>query len=307
MAIVQDIVYKARALLDIYTNKGVIIGDVQDLEFKAILYADMGQKELYKVGRIQKTIEFSRKPPSNELGYISNFNIYESKGEDKYLPDEYGIVAKAYHLSADLTHTVVIQEYESGTWQDLITLNGVAETALVDYKANITPTTLGNKIRIKFVGGTYYHYSNIALFNIEFQNDDSVPSYKPWIELEMPSDFRGIESVITEDDNRQYAQASNYKFEQPDRFYYNYYFTGDMRIIYNPIPVKITSLDQELEIDDIAADALAFYIASWLAPYENQSMTNPLFQKFEDLKLEASGIEPVSEEEIADVYGFGGW
>ncbi len=306
--LVQDIVYKARALLDAYTEDGIIIAadELADFQASALLHADSGQKELYKVGRIEKTIAFSNKPIGNELGYISNFDVYENVGDDIYLPpDGNGVTAKSYHISADLTHTVIIQELESGTWTDLVTLTGTAETALKDYKGNLSLTTPGNKVRIKLVGGTYYHYSNIALFNVAFQNDESVPSYKPWVELTMPSDFRGIDAVVEEYPSRQYTQSSTYKFEKPDRFYYNYYYQGDLRIIYKPIPTQITSLDQELEIDDIAAEALAFYIASWLAPYENQSLANPLFQKFAELKVEASQEQPVSEEFIGDFYG--GW
>ena len=303
--LVQDIVYKARALLDAYTEDGIVIAadELADFQASAILHADSGQKELYKVGRIEKTIEFSNRPIANELGYISNFDIYENTGDDQYLPSSGGVPAKSYHISADLTHTVVIQELESGTWQDLITLSGTSETALKDYKGNLTLTTAGNLVRFKLVGGTYYHYSNMALFNVRFQDDESVPSYKPWVELTLPADFRTIDSVVEEYPQRQYGQSSTYKFEKPNRFYYNYYYQGDLRIIYKPIPTRITSLDQELEIDDIAAEALAFYIASWLAPYENQSLANPLFQKFAELKVEASQEQPVSEEFIGDFYG----
>ena len=305
MSTVQDVVYKARALLDAYTEDGIIIAaeDLADFQASAILHADAGQKELYKVGRIEKTIEFSNRPIENKLGYISNFDVYENTGDDIYLPNSNGVEAKSYHISADLTHTIIIQEYEANVWTDLVTLTGMTETGLKDYKGNLTPTTAGNLIRFKLVGGTYYHYSNCALFNIRFQDDNSVPSYKPWVEYTLPDDFRTIDAVVEEYPSRQYAQSSTYKFEKPNRFYYNYYYQGDLRIIYKPIPAKLTSLTQELEIDDIAAEALAFYIASWLAPYENQSLTNPLFQKFMELKVEASQEQPVSEEIIGNVYG----
>jgi hypothetical protein len=302
--LVQDIVYKARALLDAYTEDGIVIAadELADFQASAILHADSGQKELYKVGRIEKTIEFSNRPIANELGYISNFDIYENTGDDLYLPSSGGVPAKSYHISADLTHTVVVQELENGIWQDLITLIGTSETALKDYKGNLTLTTAGNLVRFKLVGGTYYHYSNMALFNVRFQDDASVPSYKPWVELEMPSDFRVLDAVV-KIEGVEYNQSSTYKFENPDRLYYDYYFKGTMKIIHKPIPTQITSLTQELEIDDIAAEALAFYIASWLAPYENQSLANPLFQKFAELKVEASQEQPVSEEFIGDFYG----
>lgn len=305
--LVSDIIFDARALLDSYTEDGSNIpaGELLDFTASCVRFADMGQKELYKVGRFEKTIELSNYPVMNKLGLTNGFKILEFKGEDKYFPNEDGMEdIKSYYVEADRTHTIIIQELQNNVWQDLITHDGV-KLDMTPYKGNITVTTPGNKIRLKITGTSYYRYMNVALFDLTFQDDEDVPEYTPWVLKTLPADFKSIDMVVEEFPERQYSQSATYKFEKPNRFYFNYYYEGMIRIIYKPIPITITSETQVLEVDDIVAKALSFYVASWISPYENQSMTNPLFQKFEELKIEASTPEPVSEETITNVYNWG--
>jgi len=303
--LVSDIILDARALLDSYTEDGSVIpaGELLDFTASCVRFADMGQKELYKVGRFEKTIELSSYPVENELGHMSNFEIIEFTGTDQYYPDEDGLEGiNAYYVEADRTHEVIIQELEGGAWQDLITNSGV-KADMTAYKGNITPTTIGNKIRLKLTGSSYYRCRNRALYEPIFEDDDDVPEYSPWVLQTLPADFKALDMVVQEFPKRQYDQSAPYKFEKPNRLYFNYSFKGMIRIIYKPIPVTIIAETQTLEIDDVVAKALAFYVASWISPYENQSMTNPFFQKFEELRIEASEVGPATEETISNVYG----
>ena len=303
---VQNIIDDAKALLGTYTDDGVVIAasDVPDFAPSCVRFADMGQKELFGKGRIQKTVELVNSPIKNELGLLSNFDVVEFLGEDVYFPPTGGVDAKSYYVEADNTHTIVIEELESGTWQTLTTTTATV-TSMTAYKANITPTTVGNKIRLKLTGTTFYRCINRAFYDVAFQADADIPKYQPWVELDLPSDFKSLDSVVEEYESRQYSESSTYKFENPNRFYYDYYFKGKLRIIYNPIPTTLTAVTDTLEIDDVVAKALAFYVASWISPYENQSMTNPLFQKYEELKLEAMAVEPATEEDIQNVSSTG--
>ena len=301
---VQDIIYDARTLLDTYTEGGIVISDdeLTDLTASCLRLADMGQKELYKVGRFEKTVEINNFPVKNELGLLTGFNILEYKGSDQFYPDEQGIAGvNSYYVEADSTHTIEIQELEGGAWSTLVTHSGV-KLPMTAYKGNLSVTTPNNKIRMKMSGTSYYRHQNRALYAYIFQDDEDVPTYNAWIEYKMPADFKAIDAVVEEFPDRQYSQAANYKFEKPNRFYYNYYFEGNIRVIYKAVPVTITSLAQELDIDDIVAKALSFYVAAWISPYENTTITNTLLQKFEELKIEASSKEPASEEIIDNVY-----
>jgi len=305
---VQDILYKARALLDIYTDEGIIVpaddDAILDNEAKMILFIDMGQKELYRTGQLYSTLEFANKPIDPVDGRFSGFEMVEFVGDAQYYPDENGTdEAKSYYIEADQTHTIEIQEFEGGSWSTLITHNGVALVPFTPYKGNITVSTTGNKVRMKVSGTTYFRHINRAFYPYQFV---TVPDYRPWVKRQMPSDFRLLEAIVEEFPVRQYQKAANYKWEEPNDFYYNYYFEGNFRIKYKPVPITITASTNVLEIDDITAEALAFYAASWVAPYENQSMTNPLFQKFTELKLESVIEQPSGEESIIDIYSTGG-
>lgn len=303
--ILNDVILDALAILDDYSEDGVVTpqAEREDETLAAIRFADMGQKELYKIGRAQKTINIVNKPVKNAMGLFSNFDIVEFTGTDQYYPSEAGLPnIKSYYLEADMTHTAVIQELEGGVWTDLVT-HSATVTSMTAYKANITPTTAGNYIRIKFTGTTYYRHVNRALYEYAFNSDANVPDYTPWVKYDLPGDFKAIDMVVEEFPSRQYNYSATYKFEQPDRFYYNYYFDGEIRIIYKPIPATLTSVDDVLQIDDVVAKALSFYVASWLSPYSNQSLTNPLFQKYLELKVENTVKDPMSEEAIVDVYG----
>lgn len=304
MTTVEEIILDARAFLDNYTEDGVIISDeeVSDLIASGIRFANIGQRELHKVGLIQQTYEFTNIPIKNVLGDGANFELAEFTGTDKYLPNESGVAAKSYNLEANATHTIVIQELESSVWTDLITLSGVS-LDMTRYAGNITPTTEGNLIRIKFSGSSYYRYTNVALFEYLFQSDDDVPVYAKYVKRDMPENFKQLVEVNVQNENRNYISNSVYLFEKPNKFYYDYYFNGRIRIVYNPIPSKITSKDDILDLDDVTATILSYYVASWIAPYENQSMTNPLFQKYAELKAEAMQGDPVSQEDIHDEYG----
>lgn len=303
---VQEVLYDARALLDEYTDDGVVIStdDLPDLMSAGLRFVNMGQKELYGIGRIQKTIELTCKPVTNALG--SEFEFVEFTGEDQYYPNESGVAnIKSYYLEADRTHTVYIEEHESGVWSVLKTLSATGSD-LVTYKGNLTPTTTGNSVRIRFSGSTYYMHINRALYEYAFMSDEAVPDYTPWVEYELPSDFRMMDVVVKEESINTYGYAC-YKLEQPNRFYYDREFDGKLRIIYKPVPTKVTAVTDLLEIDDIVAEALSFYVASWLAPSQKQSLTNTLFQKYLELRLEYESPEAVSEESIIDDYNeYGG-
>src|SRR5665648_1174324 len=68
---VRNLFLKARALLDEYSDDGVLIpeSEVIDMMGKSILLADMAQKELHKIGKLYNTFEFANKPAPNPVSY----------------------------------------------------------------------------------------------------------------------------------------------------------------------------------------------------------------------------------------------
>jgi hypothetical protein len=304
---VRDLFSKARALLNIYTEDGIQKpeDDYIDLMEKAVPLADMAQRELFKIGKLYAVYEFDCKPHQNLLGMFNNFNAVDFVGIPQYYPNETGIAgAKAYYFEVTRdTAVVTIEENQGGTWVALTTptiTSGI--TSYTGFRGIITPTSSTNPIRMKFNGTTHYRHINRCLFSTPFTVAD-VPEYAPWVTKIMPDNFRTIDACIEEYPERQYANAINYKKEGFKTLKINYFFEGKFRVIYKPIPVAITDIDQELEIDDITAQAVVYYIAARLAPFKKKELVQYFEDKFMELKVESSQDTPVSTSDIIDVYG----
>lgn len=302
----QDIFYDVRALLDEFSDEGIITpdADVADLNAKSIRFIDMAQKELYKSGKLYKKFEITNTAYENALGRTSNFNMVEYTGTPQYYP-EAGVVARAYYFEVDGEGTVTVQEQHGGAWVDLITVtvpNTV--TSMTAYKGVITPSTAGNLIRLKFGGTYYYKHQNRCLFTAPF-SASRVPDYRPWIKVEMPADFRAVDSIVNEYPERQYAQVLTHKWEGFRDMYINYFYEGTVRVVYKPVPTTVTAMTQTLEIDDITAKAIAYYVAARLAPFENTSLVNFFEQKYMEMKVDSFIGMPTSIEDIVDCYGAG--
>jgi hypothetical protein len=119
----------------------------------------------------------------------------------------------------------------------------------------------------------------------------------------MPSDFKSVDEVIQEvlDD---YSQKANYKWEGKNRLYMDYFFKGNLRIVYRPIPNVITLLTDTLQLDDVTARmVLPYGLAAHLMLEENAATAAYFNSRYEELKREATKRPPASIETITDVYG----
>jgi len=310
---VRNLFLKARVLLDEYSDDGVIIpeAEVIDMQTKSILLCDMAQKELHKIGKLYDTFEFTNKPAPNLLGSYSNFDLVDFIGTTQYYPDESGIAgATAYYIESDGdnsgTNKMEIEENQSGVWTVLNTVTFPASiTVLTAYKGLITPVASTNAMRMKLSGTTHYRHINRCLYSYPFAST-KIPDYRPWIEVTMPANFQCRDQVIEETATRQYVNSVSYKWEGWKSLYINYYFEGNVRVVYKPVPVTLTTIDDVLEIDDITAQGIVYYIAARLAPFENKELVNFFEGKFGELKLENTRVQPSTEEQIIDVYS-GTW
>lgn len=299
MTTVSKIILDVRALLDEYTKNGTPLPDdkVADLQASAIRFIDLAQKELYKTGNLYKKYEFTQKNPDNLLGKNA-FEIHEFVGEDYYTSE---VVARSYYFEADDEGTCVIEELNSGTWVTNTTLTLSSNTKMNAYKGLITPLTVGNKMRLKFTGTTYYKFQNIALFSEPFKAS-RIPSFKSFVPYSMPSDFRLVDFVVEEYPIGNYVKSSSYKWEGFNEILIDYFYEGTIRVLYKYVPTTITSANDVLEVDDIAALAIVYYVAAKIAPHEMAELTSFFEQKYNELKGEAYMPKPSVEQEIIDIY-----
>lgn len=304
---VRDLFDKARALLNIYTEEGVQKPELDyiDLMTKAVPLADMAQKRLYKTGKLYNTLEMYHKPYANLLGKEPSYKTEDFTGTPIYLPNEEGIEgAKAYSFEVDGASTWTIKENQEGVWVTIKTIIiSSAITSLTLYKGTLA-TVGNNPVRIEITGTTHFRYANVCLFAEPFAID-KVPSYRPYFKVTMPDNFRSTDQITEESPIKAYGKSATYKWEAFKDLYINYNYEGNIRVIYKPVPTTLTSIDDFLEIDDITAQGIVFYIAARLAPFKKKELVQFFEDEFQEWQA-ASRDTQSSEQEIIDVYGLGG-
>lgn len=300
---VQEMLYDIRSLIDEYNEDGTVIpqADVATIETNAIRFINMARREAYKLLKTYNTFEYANKPYPNLLGLMSNFDIKEFIGVDQNYPENGVEGAKAYYFEVDNDATVYIEE-NNGGWSviDTITVTGV--TSLTGYKGLISSNY---PVRLRFSGSTFYRHTNRCLFSYPFKST-SIPDYRPWVKVDMPSDFGEVDEIVEEVPVRQYQNAANYKWEGFNSLYVNYYYEGNIRVVYKVIPTDVTALTDVVTLNNpIAYEFIIAYAAARVATSENQKLVQYYEDKSNELKFEATRMQPASEESIQDVY-FGG-
>lgn len=305
-------------LMDERTDAGTLINsDVVSYRVKTYNILNLLQAELLKQGSIYSEYSISNKPFKNELGYRAGFEVEEFIGTDKSF--EANSIAKAYYFEADNIGTVYIEDY-TGSWNTLATVSTTASSnGFIAYKGVVTPTSGATKSRIRFSGTNYYRNVNRALFNIPFLSNSDVPDYRPWVKKTMPTDFKSVDQIVSEyvdySNNviGQYTKDASYKWEGRNNLYIDYYFDGNIRITYQPVPSLLTfsgtgdssaDLNQTLLVDDITARTILPYgLAAHLLLTENSASAAFFNQRFEELKFAGTRQQAASAEQIFNMYG----
>lgn len=121
-----------------------------------------------------------------------------------------------------------------------------------------------------------------------------------WAEVALPSDLDTIEKVVLSDnpDRRllYYKEAGN--------IYVKYGNPATFRVVYNAIPPTITSLDDELVLDDLTLNAMSYGLAKKFIEVEQDDFLTSIFSReYEKHSAFASKRNPVSIEKMTNMYG----
>lgn len=259
------------------------------------------QFELIKQGDIFSTHEISNKPIENLLGYKSNFDITDFTGTE--LTYEGQGSAQAYYFEVDNDCTVYVEDYTNG-WNTLTTITPTpTASGFTAYSGVVTPTSGATKSRLRFTGSYYFKTVNRALFDVPFASASDVPDYRPWVKKQMPTDFNSVDEIIKEEE-RSYSQDASYKWEGKRDLYMDYYYDGNIRIVYRPVPSVVTALTDTLQVDDVTARTILPYgLAAHLLIEENPTSAGFFQQRYEELRSKAMMKHPASDEGITNVYG----
>jgi hypothetical protein len=304
---VENILIRALALIDELTTTGTRdTTKTADYAGKTPALVNMYQKELLRTSDLCDIYEVARKPINNELGegftyeeYLATESIYEANKP-----------AYAYYFESDSNSGVAYIEDYNGGWNTLATVVMSNTTdGFIAYKGRVPPTAGATKSRIRFTGSYYYRTVNRALFNVPFESGKN-PDYGAYVKITLPTDTKYIESVKLEYENKQYSNDDMYKIERNGNLQYLYVayeFEGKIRVEYKPIPTAITSLTDNLQIDDMTADLIAYKLAStFMLSEQNIDACDRLKNDYDNLKREANRKQPIGATEIVDYYGVKG-
>lgn len=303
----QEVFDIAMDLIDERLDDGTIsASDTLSYNVKTPGILTLLQSELIKQGDIFSTHQISNKPVTNILGYRSNFDVVAFEGDE--ITYECPEVAKAYYFELDKDATVYIEDYTT-VWNVLATITAApTASGFTAYSGIVIPTSGATKSRIRLGGSYYYRIVNRALFGVPLAAVGDIPVYRPWVLKQMPSDFKSVNEIVNEE-NDSYSRSAGYKWEGRRDLYMDYYFDGNIRIIYRPIPTILTALTDSMQVDDITARTVIPYgLAAHLMISENPAVASYFNGRFEELKKDSDKKPPSSAEQIINVYcGFEGY
>ncbi len=306
---------RAISIIDELSDTGTV-SDSQIKEYKnrAPYLLDMFQKEVAKSGDLFKTFEVSCMRKKNLLG---DLNQYGTIKENNGITEEFSAIgAYCFYLETDGDCTVSFTENGSPISGKYI-FNGGHETDFVG-TINITVpngttsflpikgilNASGGNVTMAISGTYYFKHNNRALCDKKYKSSLQVPDFKPWYKIKMPDDFKSRKQIVNEFSPWMYEEGGNHRWEGNNELYVLFSYEGIIRIKYIPIPAEITSLDQELEIDDITAQAGAYYLAEHFAMADqNDGLVSLCKSKYKELKAESMIKTPLTPTEIIDVYG----
>jgi hypothetical protein len=125
-----------------------------------------------------------------------------------------------------------------------------------------------------------------------------------WTLITMPSDFKNLDQIISIENDINISIIGSYRWEKPNLLYIHPDFIGTVRVVYKPIPTQITSLSDDLTLDNMdAVTMLTHYLASYLLLEENPTLSNYFLQRYQEMK---GGIKLNSKAfmPIQDMYGY---
>ena len=320
MTTAKKIFEKAISIIDELSDSGAV-SDTQVKEYKARApyLLDMWQKEMAKSGDLYKAFEIACFRKKNLLGDLNHYGIIkENNGES----NEYTAVgANCFYFEVDGDCTVSFEEngtpimgkyiFNDGSETEFAgSINIVAPagtTTFLPIRGILNVINQDSTVTMTISGQYYFRHNNRSLCPYKYNSASKVPDFKPWIPIKMPDDFKSRTQVIDEFPSWQYAESNNHKWEGNKDLYVQFGYEGLIRIKYVPIPTEITSLDQNIEVDDITAISGAYYLAEHFAlADQNDTLAAVCRNKFRELKMESMIKNPLSPSEIKDVYGITG-
>jgi hypothetical protein len=298
---------KVLKLIAEYSNNSVLIAEAKNGDYikRMVDIANDGLTEIVTTAkRKSKTIKISQNPINPIGGLASGFDVVQFSGTD--ISNNVGMNATAYYFEVDNTATIYIEEeYPTGVWTALQTINNTVKGAYTAYKGLISGTTGRNK-RLRFSGQYTYNIKNVGLFNKPFETVADIPDYVPYKIYEMPSDFYMLKDIKVES-LRNITPTQDYYNEAQKTLRLNYYFSNQFDINYYAYPELIPDAatdTYEIDIDTLGANVLAYYVASIVKNDEDVTMSTVFANMYETKLARLSNQDLYSSSQIINLSGW---
>jgi len=254
------------------------------------------QAELLEMGNYFQTFNYSKRFIEPNYGLLGNNShddidiIYNGTG-----------VTKAYTFEVDGEATVYIEDGDGTTWNTIATINVPnTVTEMTRYFEVVTPTIGATVSRIRFSGTYYYNLGNLALYSNAFQNASKIPEYKEWIKVTLPEDFKSQEQIV----ENPYTQDDFIYFGGKNEMFLKYNYNGNVNLLYNAIPARLTSLSDVLVLDDqIAITMLSMGLVARLLATDDPDISNYYQGLFEEAQFRLKKKQPSKRVKVKDIYG----
>ena len=262
--------FKNRVLHKIreFSNAGVIVSAADNADyFNSIpsLINDSLIEMQTTLKIMQKRYDIAHFMPQNQLGY-REFNEGRGVLHDDEDVSFMATGSRAYSFQVSDTATIYIEENVSDTWVTLQTINHTGDPGqgYSSYKGKIPLMGSDNEIRIRFSGDYFYRMRWIALFRENFETDEKVPYFQPYVPYNMPDDFYQISKVVQTRPSETYIEYGTYRTDvfQIDKkeILFSWYEQGEFEIYYFNYPEIIENDAPDSTVIDIADELIPLLV-----------------------------------------------
>lgn len=301
----EQVFIQAMALADEMTDTINVVNASDTASYRARTpgILTLLQAELVKQGDVYSTFEYTHTPLEPLGGLESGFGVIQYTGVEELIVREG--TAYAYSIGVDGEGTVYVEDTADGVvWNVLDTISATDPTyrSFTVYNGVVTPTAGATHTRFRLAGTYEYAVTNYALFPSPIK-EARIPDYAPWMKVQLPADLKSIDQVVNEV-GEGYTVESYIKWENQRDLYIEYTHAGTVRINYRPIPAVVATMEDTLQLDDVACRTLLPYaLCAELFKEENEGIARPCLVRFKELKAVASRSKPVPSQVMVDVYG----
>lgn len=286
--------------LDEYSKKGIILPSSKNADYVDKFNTFLYDSEVYiaNMVKIPSIMNVTQNPIPNQLGVLQGFDLQQ------FLPSKdivlTGTGTQSYYFEVDNLATVLVRV--NGVIQK--TLTNITKNIFTPYKGNITALST-DIVTITFTGNYPYNIRNTALYGYLFATDDDVPTYAPYIEYSVPSNFMSFDSITIKSDPQVYDKYVAGKWEITKKVVLNYYDKGSFDIYYFKYPTfkSPTAIDTTvMDIEDKAIDLVVLDAAVKATAADNPSLSGWLLQQFNNRASNIINAPQQSDTTITTIY-----